>query len=154
MAKPPPFPNSSKRGSLPRPPTRRRRPFTRRSPVASPSSSVLSLLATITAASSAVDGSPLVAQNTPPTFLCPSIRSDVYDNDNNIPSPNLIQPSVGHGGAQPGSLKDRKRLQVADKFEQGPDGRWRQADVYTLYGSTICSVGLHAFPALDRKSVV
>lgn len=136
MAKPPPSPNSAT--------VRRQRQFTRRS---SPSSIVLSLLATITAASSAVDGSPLLPQNTPPTFLCPSIRCDVYDSDDNIPSPNLIQPSVVHGGAQPGSLKYGKRSQVADKFEQGPDGRWRQADVYTLYGSTICSVGLHAFPA-------
>ena len=62
---------------------------------------------------------PLMA---PPSFLCPSI-----DCDNPTPP-----------------LKYRKRIQLADKFEQGPDGRWRQVDGYTLYGSTVCSVTFHA----------
>lgn len=163
MAKPPPLHSpklliNKQRNNTPIPlsarrPTRRRKRSTPRSAVAGPSSSVLSLLATITAASSTVDGSPLVAQPTPPTFLCPSIDCDIYNN-NIPPYPSRSQPPAGYSGAQVLAAhtgthrRSRKRAQLADRYEKGPDGRWRQADGYTLYGSTICSVSLRVLYSL------
>lgn len=113
---------------------RRRRPPT--SAVAGPSSGVLSLLATISAASSTVDGSPLSAQPTPPPFLCPYISHD----DCKAYAELLLDPVAGTSASAlsaPTPTLTRRGL-VADKFVEGLDGRWRRADRYTLYGSTVC----------------
>lgn len=150
MAKPPGWPTDavaahsnsrSQRISHPQLSSNRRR--TRRSPfgaIAGPSSGVLSLLATITAASSTADGSPLVAQPTPPSFLCPSIERDVYEDDVNLFSESIAESSGAVLLAPTETKKHRRRRELADKYEKGPDGKWRQADGYTLYGSTMCKV--------------
>jgi len=114
---------------------RRRRRRLQFGVLAGPSSGVLSLLATISAASSAADGSPLVAQPTPPPFLCPYIARDNHEAYVDI----VAETSASAVLSVPGySIRHRKR--VADKFERGPDGKYRRVDRYTLYGSTVCAV--------------
>ncbi|KAF8665330.1 hypothetical protein AX16_000349 [Volvariella volvacea WC 439] len=121
-------------------PPRRRRPRHRvRDRYSAPSSALLSLLATIAASSAGVNASP-----TPPSFLCPSLedsepidiverRADVSVAPPPVPPSrpfkrNLVVPRFSPG------------LPVPDRYERGDDGRWRRVDVYTLYGSTVCSV--------------
>lgn len=76
-----------------------------------PSSSLLSLLASIASSLPSTASTP--TPSIPPSFLCPSLSQ--------LPHP------------QPFSLRA-----LPDRFEQGDDGFWRKDDVYTLYGSTIC----------------
>ncbi|KAH7923891.1 hypothetical protein BV22DRAFT_1130267 [Leucogyrophana mollusca] len=106
-----------------------------------PSSSLLSILATIVAASPAVDGSPLPVQTAPPTFLCPLIARD----NAGIPSETPVTIPL-HVENQQIALpsptytpKLKKRRQIADKYVQGNDSRWRKTDAWTLYGSSCCS---------------
>ncbi|TFK41884.1 hypothetical protein BDQ12DRAFT_344312 [Crucibulum laeve] len=97
-----------------------------------PSAGLLSLLATIAASSSTVDGSP-----TPPPFLCPSLDTV------NVPILQVDQPVIPvhpriPRSANPSIPLRNIRRGVPDKFEQGDDGVWRKATAYTLYGSTVC----------------
>ncbi|KAG2358215.1 hypothetical protein BDR07DRAFT_1418231 [Suillus spraguei] len=101
--------------------------------IACPSSSVLSILATIAASSQTVDGSPLPRPTPPPSFLCPFI--DQVDTCGRHTTPTTSYSSTTT------SFKSSKTTtkyaqQVADRYIQGPDGRWYKADAWTLYGST------------------
>lgn len=87
-----------------------------------PSSKLLSLLASLVSAST-VDASPV-----PPPFLCPSIGLD-----NILQSPSLEKRSPPPGNEQQGNPPTSKR--VPDKFERGLDGLWVRVP-YTLYGVT------------------
>lgn len=112
----------------------------RRLQTTAPSSGVLSLLATISAASSAVDGSPLTLHPTPPPFLCPYIACDNYEAGVELFPHPVAETSASALTAPTTTTKLGKRGAIADKFVQGPDGKWRRADRYTLYGSTVCIV--------------
>ncbi|KAG5717570.1 hypothetical protein E4T56_gene4450 [Termitomyces sp. T112] len=91
-----------------------------------PSSTVLALLATISASFASAEASPA-----PPSFLCPSFR----------PEPTRTLNTRTRGARPPvkRSLvpRDNPRI-LPDKFVQDDNGRWRRVDTYTLYGSTVC----------------
>ncbi|KAH7886016.1 hypothetical protein F5I97DRAFT_1877066 [Phlebopus sp. FC_14] len=136
----PPRQRRQRRHHLRPSPQRRRRPArSSSSSLPCPSPAVLSALAVIAAAPPVVAGSPLPLQTSPPSFLCPFI-----ERDNTSPisdkSPS-ITPHIGarNAIAPTPTLQQSKRGQVADKFVQGPDNRWRKTDEWTLYGSTCCS---------------
>lgn len=104
-----------------------------------PSSSVLSILATIAASSHTVDGSPLPLPTPPPPFLCPSINYDSFQP--HAPTPTtassssiFYSTSSLSSSSLPGSTSNR---QVADKYVQGVDGLWRKTDSWTLFGSSV-----------------
>lgn len=95
-----------------------------------PSSSLLSILATIAASSSPAHGSPA-----PPPFLCPfydstELSRGLSDDDEHSDKPLHLHPTT---------TKRRRPRQIPYKYEQGSDGRWRRVE-YTLYGSTVCPV--------------
>jgi hypothetical protein len=118
---------------------RRRRPPAKFA--AGPSSGVLSLLATISAASSSADGSPVSAQPTPPPFLCPYIARDNSYDQASAPLPDPVAETSASALSPPTpTSKIGRRGTIADKFVQGSDGMYRRVDRYTLYGSTVCSV--------------
>lgn len=105
--------------------------------IACPSSSVLSILATIAASSQTVDGSPLPLPTSPPSFLCPFIEHD---------NPRIRDPTTSYSSITTSSTSStttashtQSTPQVADKYVQESDGRWYKADAWTLYGSTCCS---------------
>ncbi|KAK0505794.1 hypothetical protein EDD18DRAFT_1342148 [Armillaria luteobubalina] len=111
---------------------RRRRAWRSRRPVhhtPAPSSSLLSLLATVVASLPAVDASPI-----PLSFLCPRYRQDFAAVEEtcrrDLPSSSTA-PSVP-------VRKQFDSRTVPIKYEQGSDGQWRRVDTYTLYGSTMC----------------
>lgn len=106
-----------------------------------PSSALLSLLATISASSTSVHGSPA-----PPSFLCPSLERR--------------RPSISSRGDDPPKTPRSSRLakkpsgSVPDKFEVDDNGRWRRVESYSLYGSTICLTCLDSsttVPSVDDQ---
>lgn len=103
--------------------------------IACPSSSVLSILATIAASSQTVDGSPLPSPTPPPSFLCPSIDHFNTCVHNTTPTTSYSSSSTSSPTATA-----KFTQQVADKYIQGLDGRWRKASAWTLYGSTVRSL--------------
>jgi hypothetical protein len=103
--------------------------------IACPSSSVLSILATIAASSQTVDGSPLPLPTSPPSFLCPFIDHVNIRVRSTIPTTSYSAVTTSSASPTP----TFKSAQVADKYVQGPDGRWHKADSWTLYGSTCCA---------------
>ncbi|KAK0465460.1 uncharacterized protein EV420DRAFT_960390 [Desarmillaria tabescens] len=116
------------------PSSRRRRRRARRSrrpchQIPAPSSSLLSLLATVVASLPAVDASPI-----PLSFLCPRYRQDFAAVEE------TCRRDISDSSAVL-SVPVRKRLgsrTIPLKYEQGSDGQWRRVDTYTLYGSTMC----------------
>ncbi|KAG7452217.1 uncharacterized protein BT62DRAFT_926426 [Guyanagaster necrorhizus] len=113
--------------------TRRRRARRSQRPIhhiPAPSSSLLSLLATLVASLPAVDASPI-----PLSFLCPRYRQDFVAVDEpcsrDVSDSPTILPVPLHR-----QLSSRT---VPIKYEQGSDGQWRRVDTYTLYGSTMCT---------------
>ncbi|TCD59749.1 hypothetical protein EIP91_011619, partial [Steccherinum ochraceum] len=123
-------------------PRRRRPPARRKLPLSTPSTAVLAALATISAASSTVDGHPLDDQPPPPDFLCPSYPSDYIPAQTPPPSVSTSRrrntrrdfatPSVNTPS------KRDSRPSVPLKYEQGEDGRWRKSSSYSLLGSSFC----------------
>ncbi|PBK76923.1 hypothetical protein ARMSODRAFT_948778 [Armillaria solidipes] len=112
-------------------PRRRRARRSRRSihHTPAPSSSLLSLLATVVASLPAVDASPI-----PLSFLCPRYRQDFAAVEE------TYSRDVSDSSAVP-SVPVRKQFgsrTVPIKYDQGSDGQWRRVDTYTLYGSTMC----------------
>ncbi|KAG2045111.1 hypothetical protein BDR03DRAFT_937944 [Suillus americanus] len=98
-----------------------------------PSSSVLSILATIAANSQTVDGSPLPQPTPPPSFLCPFMDRVNTCAHNTIPTTSYSSIKT----SSTSSTTTIKHLaQMADRYVQGSNGRWYKADAWTLYGST------------------
>lgn len=101
--------------------------------IACPSSSVLSILATIAASSRTVDGSPLPQPTPPPSFLCPfmdHVNTCIHNTTPTTSYTSIITPSTS-------SMTPTKHTQqLADRYVQGPNGRWYKTDAWTLYGST------------------
>ncbi|KAI0652310.1 hypothetical protein C8Q79DRAFT_89843 [Trametes meyenii] len=149
--------SSSSARSIPRTPKRAPRlspkPDSPHSSLPDPSSGILALLVTV-AGSSSADARPLDSE-APPDFLCPRLHAW-----------SLPQSSAGSSSPQPSpswywepcdaveaatfvdrSVRRRKRRKrvshssgnIADKYIKGPDGRWRKADSWELYGSSSCS---------------
>lgn len=118
--------------------------------IACPSSSVLSILATIAASSHSVDGSPLPFPTPPPSFLCPFI--DHVNICVRNPTPTTSYSSITTTSSASPTTTTQHSPQVADKYVQGPDGRWHKADAWTLYGSTVRSLPLSSFHALISVS--
>ncbi|RPD65009.1 hypothetical protein L227DRAFT_607612 [Lentinus tigrinus ALCF2SS1-6] len=155
---PPLHPDPS--SSRPRPPTTKRR--TRLSPknshlysLSDPSSGLLALLVTV-AGSSSVHGRPLESQSdVPPDFLCPRLYLRAADSSSpqdlfsssapcDFPQPSTSSQSpsgtLPDQSAQPRKKRSRRGYNIADKYEQSPDGRWRKVDSWELYGSSSCAV--------------
>jgi len=108
-----------------------------------PSSTLLSLLATL-ASTSTADASP-----TPPTFLCPSLESDF--------SPDVCSYKRAASPVDNENDDDTlsKRSWLPDKYVEGADGVWRKAESYTLYGATVasnCNAGVRPSMASDNLS--
>ncbi|KAI0639841.1 hypothetical protein C8Q77DRAFT_1152783 [Trametes polyzona] len=140
---------------LPRPPKRPSRLATKQSSP-DPSSGILALLVTV-AGSSSADGRPLDSSDVPPDFLCPRLHAW------SLPQSASSPPSSSSAAQQQPSwywepcdaaeaaayvdiaVRRRKRRprktsnNIADKYVQGSDGRWRKADSWELYGSSSCS---------------
>ncbi len=96
-----------------------------------PSSSLLSLLATVVASLPAVDASPI-----PLSFLCPRYRQDfaaVEETCSRDVSDSSTVPSVP-------VRKQFGSRTIPIQYAKGSDGQWRRVDTYTLYGSTMCPV--------------
>ncbi|KAA1467808.1 hypothetical protein DENSPDRAFT_832954 [Dentipellis sp. KUC8613] len=122
----------------------------------SPSSGVLSLLATLCASSVTADGRPLDAQPTSLPFLYPFIHPESTTGVVPDPDPASV-PDVDDDDAPASSSADsftyttlphttpassgrlENRSSVADKYMQGNDGLWHKMDEWSLYGSTVCS---------------
>ncbi|EGO04418.1 hypothetical protein SERLA73DRAFT_68102 [Serpula lacrymans var. lacrymans S7.3] len=146
MAKPhyvphlkPPSPSPHR---LPRPQAPLRRSPTRppHVPIIAPSSCLLSILATIATAPPAVGGSPLPIQTHPPGFLCPFIERDTVGLPDDQPSVALSSDSgITYSEPTPTRKPTKLAREIADKYVQGTDTRWRKTDKWTLYGSTYCS---------------
>ncbi|TFK77474.1 hypothetical protein BDN72DRAFT_830644 [Pluteus cervinus] len=100
----------------------------------SSSPALLSVLATLVASSPlGVEASPA-----PLSFLYPSI-----DFEKRTPAKvvrRFVSPSkpTVHSPPHPSRRRSLAARALADKYEEGPDGRWRRVDGYTLYGSTVC----------------
>lgn len=97
---------------------------------AGPSSSLLTLLASLASAST-VYGSPA-----PPPFLCPTLESgDVGD----CPLPS--RPSTSQTPVTKVFLDEPTQTilprHVPDRYSRQADGVWRRVESYTLYGSTM-----------------
>ncbi|KAF8640888.1 hypothetical protein AX17_000536 [Amanita inopinata Kibby_2008] len=155
--KPPP-PDAHRR---PRPqrPSRRRQ---RRSPPSPryPSPNLLSILASIAASSTTVDGSP-TPPGVPPLFLCPSLDDHPVPLDtpdavspilcsSDIDTPSRVTGQSNAVASAPFPISQMQlapntrliqlsRRAVPDRYERGDDGSWRKIEEYTLYGSTICT---------------
>lgn len=117
------------------PPPRR---STRRRRYSAPSPGLLSLLATVVASSSTVDGSPL-------SFLCPSLGGEEVISPISRHS-NTFNPT---SSAATTSSTERRRIEnrrqrLPPKYETGDDGLWRKANTYSLYGSTMCKVTINS----------
>ncbi|KAG0702742.1 hypothetical protein DFH29DRAFT_920205 [Suillus ampliporus] len=117
-----------------------------------PSSSVLSILATIAATSQTVDGSPLPLPTSPPTFLCPFIDKECIQPRDPTPTTTSSSSTSTFHPTSSSSHKKFKSVQLADKYVQGTDGRWRKADAWTLYGSTCCSTSSSGLAASSTQS--
>jgi hypothetical protein len=122
-----------------------------------PSSSVLSILATIAASSQTADGSPLPLPTPPPSFLCPFIEHDSFQAralPSTATSTSVIYPtpSSSLSTSTTPSPKSGKFGQLADKFVQGDDGLWRKTNEWTLFGSTVRSFPHYPTCRLMRSS--
>ena len=107
-----------------------------------PSSTLLSLLATL-ASTSTADASP-----TPPTFLCPSLESDLSSD-----VCNYKRAASPVGNENDDDTLSKRRL--PDKYVEGSDGVWRKVESYTLYGATVvsnCNAGVRSSMASDDSS--
>lgn len=115
-------------------PRRPRSPRPSHSSSPAPSASLLSLLATVAASIPAVDGSPA-----PLLFLYPRYApADEDPQQDDIPfAPALLSPLAGGSS---GSSQPITRRRVPSKYEKDDNGKWRKAETYSLYGSTMCPV--------------
>jgi hypothetical protein len=97
-----------------------------------PSVGLLSLLASL-AGFETTQGSPATTQKpTPFPFLCPFIDQESLD---------MVPCDPDNcSDRKPSTNRHYKRHYIPDKWELGPDNRWRRASMYTLYGSTLCPV--------------
>ena len=166
----PPAVSSSSR-TVPRPPKRPIRLSSKHAPAPysfpGPSSGFLALLVTA-AGSSSVDGRPHDS-DIPPDFLCPRLHvlssaqpfssSDAasvswepcdlsqaasYAETSFSPAPVDLFADLY---ARPRKKRFRRTGNIADKYVKSPDGRWRKADSWELYGSSSCAVRLKPFIA-------
>ncbi|KAI0830751.1 hypothetical protein BC628DRAFT_898467 [Trametes gibbosa] len=152
-------PSSSRRP--PRAPKRSSRLSPKLSQPPDPSSGLLALLVTV-AGSSSADARPLDSQ-VPPDFLCPHLHAWSLPEPSSSSSAAQKLPSwywepcdateaAGYVSLTQTSRKRRRSRvpnKIADKYTLGPDGRWRKADSWELYGSSSCSVCLMSvFPRL------
>lgn len=118
-----------------------------------PSATLLALLATVAASSTAVDGRPLDADSPPPDFLCPLFPSDPSPECPIHSQPDVVNDNVAEEELywlSPTPTRKRRANKrvvfIPDKYVQGSDGRWRRESTWSLYGSTVCDVRtLHHF---------
>ena len=148
---PPPVASSSSRSSK-RPSRLAPKQAASHAALPDPSSGLLALLVTV-AGSSTVDGYPLDADD-PPDFLCPRLHAWSLPQSHSASSASAPaspswywEPCDASEAAAYVDLAQRRRKRrtrrssnIADKYVQGPDGRWRKADSWELYGSTSCAV--------------
>lgn len=123
-----------------------------------PSSSGLWALLVIVAGSSPVDGRPLDSE-IPPDFLCPRLHAhpSAQPSSSSQAPPSLywvpcaaseaathsdssFPPLAVDYSARSRKKRSRRTANIADKYEQYPDGRWRKAGSWELYGSSSCAV--------------
>ncbi|TBU50073.1 hypothetical protein BD309DRAFT_644058 [Dichomitus squalens] len=120
-----------------------------------PSPGLLAILVTV-AGSSSVDGRPHDS-DVPPDFLCPRLHTyssaqpsasqdtaplyrepcDVPEATTSSRSSFTPAPVDLYGRAR--RKRVRRTANIADKYVQSPDGRWRKADSWQLYGSSSCA---------------
>ncbi|OJT08500.1 hypothetical protein TRAPUB_683 [Trametes pubescens] len=129
-----------------------------------PSSGILALLVTV-AGSSSVAAHPLdpLDSHVPPEFLCPRLHAWSLSEPSSSSSAAqqshswYWEPCDASEAASYVDLSSRRRKRrtrltsnnIADKYTQGPDGRWRKADSWELYGSSSCSPT--EFPVQDDQ---
>ncbi|KAI8981230.1 hypothetical protein BD414DRAFT_94047 [Trametes punicea] len=115
-----------------------------------PSSGFLALLITL-AGSASADARPLDSDS-PPEFLCPRLHAWSLPESQPSSSAAPASPSwswepcdaseaAAYVDLSFGRRKRRTRrsTNIADKYVEGPDGRWRKADSWELYGSSSCA---------------
>jgi hypothetical protein len=105
--------------------------------IQSPITVTVLIVATVAGSSAIAIGTPLVV---PLCLLCPFARTDEFVYLSSAPE--------ATPGSRPGSSLSKRTTttvtpaanRVPDKYEKGQDGKWRRADTYSLYGSTVCIV--------------
>ncbi|PIL31539.1 hypothetical protein GSI_06241 [Ganoderma sinense ZZ0214-1] len=155
-------PSPSAPGTPPRLPKRPFRLSSKNSPAPSslrdPSSSGLLALLVTLAGSSSVDGRPFDSE-IPPDFLCPRLHAHPSAQPSSssqappsvywVPcdaseaatySDSSFPPLAVDYSARPRKKHSRRTANIADKYEQYPDGRWRKAHSWELYGSSSCAI--------------
>lgn len=155
---PAPPPRLPKRPSSFRPPSKNSSaPFLLTDPS---SSGLLALLVTV-AGSYPADARPFDSE-IPPDFLCPRLHAhpSAQPSSSSQAPPSLywvpcdaseastysdssFPPLVVDYSARPRKKRSRRSVNIADKYEQNSDGRWRKAHSWELYGSTSCAVRCH-----------
>ncbi|KAI0756568.1 hypothetical protein C8Q80DRAFT_42418 [Daedaleopsis nitida] len=125
-----------------------------------PSPGLLALLVTV-AGSSPAHARPLESE-IPPDFLCPRLHQSHQFQPISSADPSSSawaacdQPQASSSAkyksaaspdvlSNPFSSSRKKRARggsnnIADKYEQSPDGRWRKVDSWELYGSSSCAI--------------
>ena len=125
------------------------------------SSGHLAVLVTV-AGSPPVDGRPFDSE-IPPDFLCPRLHTlpSAQPSSSSQAPPSLywvpcdaseaatysgssFPPLAVDYSARPHKKHSRRTVNIADKYEQYPDGRWRKANSWELYGSSSCAVRCHS----------
>lgn len=113
----------------------------------SPSSGLLTILASIAASSVTAGCSP-----TPPAFLCPflsTIQDNGHDRRDNVLDEDISSDLLPNSPTPTKHRREKRRVPV--RYEKGDDGRWRRMDTFTLYGSTICFVSLRPFLLIQQN---
>ncbi|KAI0778617.1 hypothetical protein BD413DRAFT_490010 [Trametes elegans] len=148
--------SSSSARSRARPPKRPSRLSPKRPPppasIPDPSSGILALLVTV-AGSSSANGYP-TSPDAPPDFLCPRLHAWSLPDLSSSASSSQQTPSwywepcdsseaAAYVDLSTPVRRRKKRVRrtsfnIADKYIQGQDGRWRKADSWELYGSASC----------------
>lgn len=124
------------------------------------SSGLLALLVTV-AGSYPVDARPFDSE-IPPDFLCPRLHAhpSAQPSSSSQAPPSLywvpcdaseastyshssFPPLAVDYSARSRKKRSRRSVNIADKYEQNSDGRWRKAHSWELYGSTSCAVRCH-----------
>lgn len=114
----------------------------------SPSSGLLTILASIAASSVTAGCSP-----TPPAFLCPflsTIQDNGHDRRDNVLDEDISSDLLPNSPTPTKHRREKRRVPV--RYEKGDDGRWRRMDTFTLYGSTICFVSLRPFLLIQQTN--
>jgi len=128
-----------------------------------PSSALLTLLASLVGSVNSFPVACPDSNESPPSFLCPSLEPrsqfgvqelvlppQTPPTSPSVPGPSRIIPT----NAPTPTVRRRVRRNLAPGYTQGDDGRWRKLSTWSLYGSSICVVRVISFFSLCPNSAL